>query len=172
MIASNCAATTLRPALSLAPGLLLLIGCSQSPPPGVATAAPANSPAALLGAPKAPTPPKVPANNQPCAVLSLDDLKGLGISGATPRPDRAPANLPYDNLCFIGGVHYGFMALIDYETNQTSNRNTSKAAPADLPGSFYDRQGGLWFAKGGYYVNVASNGVAPAKLASALAAKL
>ncbi len=171
MVAGYRVFATLYTALGCVAGLMFLIGCSQSPPPGNAATAPADSSAALLGAPKPPTPPKVPANNQPCAVLSIDELKGLGISGATPRPDRAPANLPYDNLCFIGGVHYGFMALIDYQTNQTSNRDASKAAPADLPGAFYDGQGGLWFAKDGYYVSIGANDLAE-KLASAMAAKL
>jgi hypothetical protein len=167
----NPASTTLSSVLSLALGFVLLTGCGKPPQPVPGIAAPDSSSAALPGAPKPPTPPKVPANNQPCAVLSLDELKALGISGATTRPDRAPSNLPFDNLCFIGGVHYGFMAMIDYQTNQTGNRDVSKTAPADLPGAFYDGQGGLWFAKDGYYVSIGANNLAE-KLASALAAKL
>src|SRR5215475_5723719 len=106
------------------------------------------------------TMPKVPFNNTPCASLSAADLAAMKTP--TPmdaKPFRAPAKLPFDNVCsyFHGGTLYaqvGYQTKDDYDVNSSSNRSKTRQAPSDLPGAFYDAQGGLWFTKNGYYVVV------------------
>lgn len=101
---------------------------------------------------------KVPFGNKPCQSLSSADQATLGMNAkVAPKPDRAPATLPMDNLCFYGGLHVGYMTKADYDLNGSGNRSTERQGPGDLPGAFYDKQGGLWFAKGGYYVVVAGS---------------
>ena len=105
-------------------------------------------------------PPKVPFDNKPCEALTTADQASLKM----PTPlkvaaDRAPAKLTFDNVCSYsrGGTlesQVMFQTKGDYDMNSTGNRSTEKQAPADLPGAFYDKQGGLWFAKNGYYVVV------------------
>jgi hypothetical protein len=129
--------------------------------------------AALQFGNKEPTRPKVPFGNQPCQSLSVADLQSLKMSSSPPgKPDRAPATLPFDNLCFYGRMHLGYMTQIDYDSNKEGNRSSSYTAPADLPGAFYDKQGGLWFTKNGYYVVVSGSHDVDEKLARAIAAKL
>jgi len=102
--------------------------------------------------------PKVPFGNAPCASLSAADEAALKMS--TPveaKADRAPAKLAADNFCTYthGGTRLsqiGYMTQLDYQSNSTGNRSKSRQAPSDLPGAFYDGQGGLWMAKNGYYV--------------------
>lgn len=127
----------------------------------------------------APTPPKVPFGNTPCKSLSQDEQKdleqkGLGYSRPVAgKPDRAPATLPFDNTCSYGGhVNVGYMTKADYDTNQNGNRSSSSTAPSDLPGSFYDRQGGLWFAKNGYYAVISGSHKLTEQAARVIVAKL
>ncbi|HVP61323.1 MAG TPA: hypothetical protein VMT11_12225 [Myxococcaceae bacterium] len=122
--------------------------------------------------------PKVPFGNHPCQSLSPQDQAKLGFPpGMTTQAFRAPAGLLFDNVCsyFHGGTLYaqiGYQAKIDYDTNSTGNRSKSHQAPADLPGGFYDGQGGLWFAKSGYYVVVSGKGAFREPVARLLAGKL
>jgi hypothetical protein len=122
--------------------------------------------------------PKVPFGNQPCQSLSAADQATLQFPGTlTGRPDRAPATLPYDNVCTWdhGGTRYvqiGYQAKIDYDANRGGNQSTSHQAPTDLPGAFYDRQGGLWFTKNGYFVVVSGKSKLREPVAKILAAKL
>ena len=121
---------------------------------------------------------KVPFGNQPCQSLSAADQKTLQFPETlTGRPDRAPATLPYDNVCTWdhGGTRYvqiGYQARIDYDANRSGNRSDKHEAPADLPGAFYDRQGGLWFAKNGYFVVVSGKSKLREPVAKLLVAKL
>jgi len=122
--------------------------------------------------------PKVPFGNQPCQSLSAADQATLGFPGTlTGRPDRAPANTPHDNVCTWdhGGSRYvqiGYQAKIDYDANRSGNQSDKHQAPADLPGAFYDRQGGLWFAKNGYFVVVSGKSKFREPVAKILVAKL
>ena len=131
-----------------------------------------------LGKPKAPTPPKVPAGNQPCQSLSGADRSALGMPGTTVgAPDRAPATLPFDNVCtsLDGGSQVsqvGFMTKADYNMNSHDNRSTTRQAPGDLPGAFYDQQGGVWISKNGYYVVVSGRGALREPVARVIAGKL
>ena len=119
-----------------------------------------------LGAQK-PTSPKVPFGNRPCESLSAADQSELKfLTPVTAKPDRAPATLAADNMCTYthGGTRLaqvGYMTQQDYESNHGGNRSTSKQAPADLPGAFYDKQGGLWLSKSGYYVVVSGRSEEP-----------
>ena len=125
-----------------------------------------------------PTTPKVPFGNQPCASLSAADRAMLKMPATiTAKPDRAPATLPIDNVCTYesGGTRYaqiGFQVKIDYDANSTGNRSKTRQAPADLPGSFYDAQGGLWLSKNGYYVVVSGRSAFREPVARVVAAKL
>jgi hypothetical protein len=107
-----------------------------------------------------PTPPKVPFSNQACASISEADLTSLHIpSPVASKPDRAPATLQVDNVCSYthGGTleaQVGYQTKGDYDANSQGNRSTKRKTPSDLPGAFYDKQGGLWFTKNGYYVVV------------------
>jgi hypothetical protein len=122
--------------------------------------------------------PKVPFGNQPCQSLSAADQATLQFpEKMTAAPDRAPAGLPHDNVCTWshGGSRYvqiGYMAKVDYDANSTGNRSTEHQAPTDLPGAFYDRQGGLWFAKNGHFVVVSGKSKLREPVAKILAAKL
>jgi hypothetical protein len=128
--------------------------------------------------PPAPVPPKVPFGNQPCQSVTPAEATSLGVREATSnKADRAPANLPYDNVCtyYAGGsmaVQVGYQAEIDYQANQDGNHSTSRADPTDLPGAFYDRQGGLWFTKNGYYVVISGESAFRDKAARLIAGKL
>jgi hypothetical protein len=125
-----------------------------------------------------PTPPKVPFGNNPCASLSAADQAQLKLT--TPvdaKPDRAPAKLAADNMCTYthGGTRLaqiGYMTQMDYTTNNDGNRSKSKQAPADLPGAFYDKQGGLWLSKNGFYVVVSGKSELREPVARIIAKKL
>lgn len=125
-----------------------------------------------------PTPPKVPFGNNPCASLSAADETELKFS--TPvaaKPDRAPAKLAADNMCTYTHAgtklaQVGYMTQMDYNTNQDGNRSKEKQAPADLPGAFYDKQGGLWLSKNGYYVVVSGKRELREPVARIIAKKL
>ena len=120
-----------------------------------------------------PANPKVPFGNKPCESLNAEELRSIGASTTAPiRPDRAPATLPFDNLCFYGGFSVGYMTEIDYTSNMRGNRSASRMAPTDLPGAFYDRQGGLWFTKNGYYVTLEQSHVLSEKAAHIIVGKL
>lgn len=126
-----------------------------------------------------PTPPKVPFGNAPCKSLSLDEQKqveqkSLGYARPVPgKPDRAPATLPFDNVCFYTGyVSVSYMTQVDFEANRDGNRNPKRTAPTNLPQAFYDKQGGLWFAKSGYYVVVSGKAKLVEPAASIIARKL
>lgn len=154
---------------------VIVDGCDhENPPPDAAAPALTASAAATpeRGHIRAPDVPKVPFGNQPCQALTASELKDLQMAGAHGKPDRAPATLPLDNLCFFGAVHYGFMTQTDYHFNQDGNRSTSRRAPVDLPGAFYDQQGGLWISKNGYYVAITAGHDIDHKIASLIAAKL
>lgn len=133
--------------------------------------------AVTLGAQK-PTAPKVPFGNHPCDSLSAAEQTELKLSTpVTAKPDRAPATLAADNMCTYthGGTRLaqvGYMTQQDYEANHGGNRSTSKQAPADLPGAFYDKQGGLWLSKNGYYVVVSGKSELREPAARLIAKKL
>jgi hypothetical protein len=120
-----------------------------------------------------PTYPKVPFGNKPCESLNAEELRSIGASTNTPtKPDRAPANLPFDNVCTYSGFSVGYMTEIDYTSNMHGNRSTSRTAPTNLPGAFYDRQGGLWFTKNGYYVTLEHSHELSEKAAHIIVGKL
>ena len=125
-----------------------------------------------------PTQPKVPFGNKPCASLSADDETKLKFSTpVTAKPDRAPATLTVDNMCTYthGGTklaQVGYMTQMDYKSNDEGNRSKSKQAPPDLPGAFYDKQGGLWLSKNGYYVVVTGKSELREPVARVIASKL
>jgi hypothetical protein len=60
----------------------------------------------------------------------------------------------------------------DYDLNSHGNRSTTRQAPTDLPGAFYDDQGGLWIAKNGYYVVVSGRQAFREPVARLIAGKL
>jgi hypothetical protein len=127
---------------------------------------------------RAQTQPKVPFNNDPCQALTATDQATLKIQGPIQAtPDKAPANLKSDNICAYthGGTRVsqiGFMTKADYDANNNGNRSKTHQAPADLPGAFYDGQGGLWIAKNGYYVVLAGKSALREPIAKLLAGKL
>jgi hypothetical protein len=131
-----------------------------------------------LSAVAQPTPPKVPFSNQPCNSLSETDEASLKIpTPVKAKPDRAPATLPFDNICTYthGGTReaqVGYQTAIDYDANSSGNRSTSRKAPSDLPGAFYDKQGGLWFATKGYYVVVSGRSALREPVARLIVKKL
>jgi hypothetical protein len=122
--------------------------------------------------------PKVPFNNDPCQALTASDQATLKIAGPIEAtPDKAPSNLKSDNICNYsrGGTRVsqiGFMTKADYDANSNGNRSKTHQAPADLPGAFYDGQGGLWIAKNGYYVVLAGKSALREPIATLLAGKL
>ncbi len=168
-----------------ATALWLVAGCGtsgKSPPDSATTQAAidadsvaADSMLAAFGKPKPPAVPKVPFNGQPCLSLSKADLGTLGIGSDTSKPDRAPATLPIDNYCtYVSNsqdVQIGYMTDGDYDTNRTGNLSTSRTSPSDLPGAFYDGQGGLWFTKNGYYVVIAGRDMYKERVAHIIEAK-
>ena len=125
-----------------------------------------------------PEPPKVPFANQPCQSLSSNDQAALKMfTPVHANASRAPGTLTFDNVCdYIHGgtrqVQIGYMTKGDYDLNSHGNRSTEKQAPGDLPGGFYDAQGGLWFAKNGYYVVVAGKGALREPVARVISGKL
>ncbi len=122
--------------------------------------------------------PKVPFGNQPCQSLSGADQAALGLpTPVTTKPGRAPGTLPVDNFCdwFHGGTRHlqvGYLTRMDYEVNGGGNRSKKRQAPADLPGAFYDAQGGLWFTRNGYYVTVVGKSSVAEQAARLILAKL
>ena len=125
-----------------------------------------------------PTSPKVPFGNNPCASLSSAEQTELKLSTpVTAKPDRAPAKLAADNMCTYTHagtklVQVGYMTQMDYTTNNEGNRSKSKQAPADLPGAFYDKQGGLWLSKNGYYAVISGKSELREPVARLIAKKL
>ena len=120
--------------------------------------------------------PKVPFNNQPCQSLSAADLSALGFGRNKATAARAPTTLPVDNFCTYlgnsGQAQVGYVTQGDYQMNQDANRSTSRVAPSDLPGVFYDGQGGLWFTKDGYYVVIAGGNAYKERVAHIIVGKL
>jgi hypothetical protein len=133
---------------------------------------------AVLNHPSAPEAPKVPFDHQPCQSLSNADETSFGVQPPmTNKADRAPAGLAYDNVCsyWEGGdlaVQVGYQTVDDYQANKDGNHSTSHADPTDLPGGFYDKQGGLWFTKNGYYVVVSGESKFADPAARLIATKL
>ncbi len=127
---------------------------------------------------KEPEQPKVPFENQPCQSLSPDEQAKIKMNPPVhSTPSRAPATLKSDNVCdYVHGgtrqAQVGYMTKADYDLNSSDNRSSEKQGPADLPGGFYDKQGGLWFAKNGYYVVVAGKRELREPVARLIAAKL
>ena len=64
------------------------------------------------------------------------------------------------------------MTDMDYETNRTGNQSTSRTVQSNLPGAFYDGQGGLWFTTKGYYVVIAGRDMYKERVAQFIIAKL
>lgn len=163
--------------LSIGLGIATLVGCDKSKQTtDTSTSSPPPSPDSLPtfgNTPHKLSLPKVPFGNQPCQSLSAGDRQSLGLSTTQPgKADRAPAKLPFDNLCFYGAIHIGYMTQVDYNFNQSGNRSSSHTAPADLPNAFYDQQGGLWFAKNGYYLVISGSHALNEKIARIIIAKL
>ena len=109
----------------------------------------------------APALPKVPFNQQPCQSLSAADMAALNF----PTPVHAEAfketsvALTYDNACrwSNGGselTRIAYQTKEDYDGTSQNMKSTENVAPADIPGAFYDKQGYLWIAKNGYYVEI------------------
>ncbi len=130
------------------------------------------------GQAREPEQPKVPFGNQPCQSLSSDDHAALKMfTPVHADASRAPSTLRIDNVCdYLHAnqrqVQVGYMTKGDYDLNSDGNRSTERKAPGDLPGAFYDKQGGLWFSKNGYYVVVAGKRDLREPAARAIAGKL
>ncbi|HMF15184.1 MAG TPA: hypothetical protein VKE94_22875 [Gemmataceae bacterium] len=155
--------------------------CVREPFPGriracLALLAPVVATVAAWG--QTPQPPKVPFSNHPCQSLTPADEATLKMPSPTDaRPDRAPVKLAFDNMCTYthAGTQYaqvGYMTKADYDTNSTGNRSASRQAPTALPGAFYDKQGGLWIAKNGYYFVVSGRQAMREPVARLIAGKL
>ena len=158
--------------------LLPLYGCTQRDSPAT-TASIGSLAQAVAQATQAPSDlPKVPFAHQPCQSLSQDEQKRIEMQAqgyATPvqgKPDRAPGNLPFDNVCIYHDFSVGYMSQGDYQVNHDGNRSTEHADPPDLPDAFYGKQDGLWFEKNGYYVNIEGRHRLQLPVAKAIAAKL
>ena len=155
--------------------LLAACGRSASPPGQAAATSPAINAAAAPGDDGDSALPKVPFGNHPCQSLSQDEQKQLGFAKVVPgKPGREPDDLAYDNTC-----EFAYQTIV-YDTTkncayQKDNlRSQQRSAPADIPGSFYDVLGNLWFSEKGYCVALPNN-LADAtreKMARVIAAKL
>ncbi|MGA9836797.1 MAG: hypothetical protein WBQ26_05740 [Gemmatimonadaceae bacterium] len=102
------------------------------------------------------------------------------------KPGRARAGMPTGPSMFapssldpregptVSKVPFGnkYMTDDEHRVNRDANQSTSHHAPADLPGAFHDEQGGLWFAKNGYYVVVSGANAFKEPAARVLAGKL
>lgn len=155
---------------------LALAACTQS---GTAGPPQISANEASIGLPHhGPSRPKVPFGNQPCQSLTQGEQKQIEMRArgyARPvlgKPDRAPADLPFDNTCVYNEFSVGYVSQLDYAAN-SSDPSTEHAAPADLPGAFYGKHGtGLWFRKNGYYVNIEGYSELLEPAARVIAAKL
>jgi hypothetical protein len=156
----------------------LVAACTQAGSPN--TASPASSPTAAqppaaLAQQASPGLPRVPFGNQPCQSLSQTEQQHLGLGEPVPgKPGHSPDDLSYDNDCEYSDQTIEYTTRDDYVYQRDHLCNTQRAAPADVPGAFYDVLGNLWFAEKGYYV-VLPNNVAAAtreKAARVIAAKL
>ncbi|HJU08854.1 MAG TPA: hypothetical protein VJ727_10290 [Rhodanobacteraceae bacterium] len=122
--------------------------------------------------------PKVPFGNRPCHSLSQNEQKSLGFNlPLKATASRTPDELPYDNTCSyesVGAFAIEYTTRKDYEYQRDNLRKASHPAPAEIPGSFYDVLGNLWFAKNGYYVAVTNVGqpIDIEKVTTAIATKL
>jgi len=131
-----------------------------------------------LNGQRPPALPKVPFGHRPCRSLSSGDQAAVEMAGpVVAKPDRAPATLPFDNVCtYLRGetrhAQVGYRTKADYDLNKKGNRSTDHQAPGNLPGAFYDKQAGLWFAKNGYYVVVSGRSDLKQPVARVIAAKL
>ena len=106
-----------------------------------------------------PAAPKVPFGGQPCQSLTPAEQQSIGMpANASAKALGASSGTAVDNACaytdnsLLVGISYGTQA--DYDMNSSGNRTADRQAPSDLPGAFYDRQGGLWFATHGYYIHL------------------
>jgi hypothetical protein len=86
-------------------------------------------------------------------------------------------SLTYDNACrwYSGGTELTLIAYMtqeDYDGTSQTMRSKENVAPTDIPGAFYDRQGYLWFAKNGYYVEVGAGSKSRESVARQVAGKL
>jgi hypothetical protein len=119
--------------------------------------------------------PKVPFGNQPCQSFSQGEQQHLGLGKPVPgKSSHSPDDLGYDNVCEYSDQTIEYTSRNDYIEQRDHLRSSQHAAPADIPGAFYDVLGNLWFAEKGYYV-VLPNNVAAAtreKAARVVAAKL
>jgi len=150
----------------------LLVGCAKGKESDSQVDAADTAPPFALGTPKGPIVPKVPFGNQPCLSLSTAEQQAIGMSPEPGKPDRAPAILPADNMCSYDEAQVGFMTDVDYQSNHDTNLSTTRKSPADLPGAFYDKQGGLWFTVKGYDVVVGGSDRFKEKIAHLLVGKL
>lgn len=160
--------------LLLSLGIAILTACSQSSAPSDSaqeTATGADDSASAV--------PKVPFGHKPCQTLTQEEQRSLGIHAPVPgTASRSPDDLPYENTCSyepeVGALAIEYTTRDAYDNQRENLRKASHVAPADLPGSFYDVLGNLWFAKDGYYVAVTNVGlmVSVEKVAAVIAAKL
>lgn len=158
-------------------GLLALSGCGQPPgPPSTTTSSPA-----VAAAENASGVPKVPFNRQPCKSLSIEELGQLGIRDSdTNKPSSGKPmhdgrdDFAYDNACDYGSQTLAYKTIQDCTDQRDELRNAGRAAPADVPGAFYDVLGNLWFVKNGYCVAIPNNVSATIReqMARVIAAKL
>lgn len=166
-------------AIAAGPLLFALAACTHSGSP-VSNAGSAENPQTIVSAlaEQRPDLPKVPFGNRPCQSLSQDEQKQIemqaqGYAAPVPgAPNRAPGNLPFDNVCMYHDFSVGYMAQGDYKVNRDSNRSTKHSIPQDLPDAFYGKQDGLWFKKNGYYVNIEGRSRLLEPVARVVAAKL
>lgn len=168
--------------IAIAAGLSLLVlaSCTQSGSPNATSTG--NSQAGASADTEATSDlPKVPFGNRPCQSLSQDEQKNLGFNmPVVATASRSPDGLPYDNTCSYessyksGALSIEYGTRKDYEYQRDNLRKASHAPPANIPGSFYDVLGNLWFAKDGYYVVVTnvSQPVSIEKVTAVIAAKL
>ena len=106
-----------------------------------------------------PAAPKVPFGGQPCQSLTTAEQRSIGMPAAvTAKALGGSGGAAVDNTCayadnsLLVGISYATRA--DYDMNSSGNRSADHQAPTNLPGAFYDDQGGLWFATHGYYVHL------------------
>jgi hypothetical protein len=144
---------------------MLSIGCSSGNGDKSAVASQAASDSAgadslfAMTGHNQPAAPKVPFGGQPCQSLTPAEQQSIGMpANASAKASGGSSGTAVDNACayadnsLLVGISYGTQA--DYDMNSSGNRSADRQAPSDLPGAFYDGQGGLWFATHGYYVHL------------------
>lgn len=91
--------------------------------------------------------PKVPFGNKPCQSLTQEEQKSLGFNmPVRAAASRTPDDLAYENTCTfesVGAFAIEYTTRQDYDYPHDNLHKASHAAPAGIPGSFYDMLGNL-----------------------------